>query len=90
MGKLKLDLENVRVESFETSEQETPQGTVQGHISVGVSCYATDCCSDLTDCCPADTSHCSQQFTACCNTGITCPGGNTCAGTCHTGVCICL
>jgi hypothetical protein len=90
MKKLRLDLEGVAVESFETGDAAPPRGTVRGQISIAASCYDTDCCSDVSDCCPANTSFCSQQWTNCCPTGITCPGGNSCAQTCHTGVCICL
>ena len=90
MKKFRLDLESVRVESFETSDLEAQRGTVQGHISVAVSCYDTDCCSDLSDCCPPDTSYCSDQWSACCNTNFSCPGHNTCDNTCHTGICYCL
>jgi hypothetical protein len=90
MKKLKLDLESVQVESFDTSGTQEQPGTVHGQISIAVSCYGTDCCSDVSDCCPVDTSYCSQnQWSLCCQTGITCPGGSTCAVSCHTGLCAC-
>jgi len=89
MKKLKLDLDIVRVESFATAAEETRRGTVGGHISIGVSCYETDCCSDVSDCCPADTSYCTGHWSCGCATGITCPGGSTCAESCHTGLCYC-
>jgi hypothetical protein len=87
MKKLKLDIDAVRVESFATAERDEQRGTVQGHISIEASCYDTDCCSDVTDCC--QSAYCSGHWTCGCPTGITCPGRNTCAESCHTGICYC-
>jgi hypothetical protein len=48
MKKLKLDLSELRVESFESSAQPGQRGTVQGHVSDGSGCYYTACAGPAT------------------------------------------
>ena len=51
MKKLKLEIENVQVESFDTTAAERQRkGTVLGHITAAVSCYDTDCCTPNATC----------------------------------------
>jgi hypothetical protein len=88
--KLKLDIESVRVESFEMGENAN-RGTVVAHISAAVSCYDTDCCTPNPGC-PTyqDTDPCACSGNWTCPGGFSCNGGSTCYQTCHTGQCICI
>jgi hypothetical protein len=54
MRKLRLDVDDVVVESFSVSEKKDAQGTVHGHTGAlgGASCYGT--CTDIDDLCTAD------------------------------------
>ncbi|HVG45837.1 MAG TPA: hypothetical protein VM890_13945 [Longimicrobium sp.] len=45
MKKLKLELDHVRVESFETTAALEAKGTVVGHITAAVSCRDSACCT---------------------------------------------
>jgi hypothetical protein len=74
MSKLKLDLNELRIESFETKDAEEARGTVQAHASAIMTCPST--CASCVTCyatcfasCPANTC-----------------GGNTCGRTCYSCV----
>lgn len=78
MKKLRLELESVRVESFETGDGEN-RGTVVGHITAAVSCYDTDCCTPNPTC--PDT-----YWTGACECGTaewTCAPQATCVYSCR-------
>jgi hypothetical protein len=74
MKKLQLDLSDLRVESFQSSEQAEPRGTVQGHASSPyVTCYYTDCgnpgtcAANMT--CDGAIGRCDPYSGAVCETG---------------------
>ncbi len=75
MNKIKLDLDSLQIESFETTPDESgAKGTVHGLVGSG----EPEFCTDFTICiqiCPQPTIG-----TACPSFGSTC--GNTCGGTC--------
>ena len=80
MKKLKLEIDGVRVESFDTIEA-TPgrTGTVIAHITAAVSCYDTDCCTPNATC---PDSH----YTGPCECGTrewTCIGQVSCVYSCY-------
>lgn len=84
MGKkMKLDVDAVQVESFETSPASGGEGTVHAHATKINSCVPTDCTCE-TDC------GCSGQWTCPGSVPGTCDGGATCYQTCRTGQCICI
>jgi hypothetical protein len=83
MSKLRLELEELAVESFQTlSEAEVPRGTVQAFASVGDStCRQAICYYDTyaPGCTYGDTcaAGCQTNYVTCGNTCYTCDG-NTC------------
>lgn len=81
--KLKLEIENVQVESFDTVPAEAGRGTVRGQIT------AAESCEVVTDCTCRTYCQCTGQWTCPDNPLGTCDGGSTCYGTCHTGACAC-
>jgi hypothetical protein len=92
MKKLRLHVESLAVETFETVVQEDPRGTVAAHAdtdpeSCDYSCHSlwpSDCCTaDLT--CPAS---CGGSCYWTCR--ATCDGHFTCGATCgHTEPNVC-
>lgn len=50
MKKLRLELDTVLVESFETSEVVRERGTVRGHITAALSCRDSQCCTPDPGC----------------------------------------
>jgi hypothetical protein len=42
--KLKLELDEIEVESFDTANEEERSGTVVGHGSAGTGCHTDDVC----------------------------------------------
>ncbi|HEU0013399.1 MAG TPA: hypothetical protein VFQ45_06930 [Longimicrobium sp.] len=78
MKKLTLDLDDLRIESFRTTEQEAEErGTVHAHDQCGCSC----CCTGYTQPCQAtcDTSPSHPGYPSC---GNTCDY-SACYGTCY-------
>lgn len=98
MGKLKLDLNELQVETFDTSPEENEaRGTVQGHYVSGEPEFCTDfticieicplptrgTCASCGNTCGGTCGHSCGGTCASCNTcGGTCTCGNTCGGTC--------
>jgi hypothetical protein len=79
MKKLALDLNQLQVESFETSEARRPEGTVEGYESTG--------CGTIDVCCAAGTeggrtcdTTCNQIICVGCSGATICDV--TCNGTC--------
>lgn len=74
MNKLKLDLDQLTVESFDTNASGiTRRGTVRGHSD---SCFLTDCQFTCADTCNTCGASCGGG----CGSGYSC--GGTCGGTC--------
>lgn len=69
MGKLRLELDDLTVESFETGDEQRRRGTVQGHDTV-----ETEWCTGYPDCLskrcqtPNDTCYGTCGCTENCNT----------------------
>jgi hypothetical protein len=59
MKKLKLDLDTIRVTTFEAAEKAEPRGTVAGHLRT------PDCVLTLDDTC-----WCTEQMTCWCSEDI--------------------
>lgn len=79
MRKLKLELDDIQVESFETNRLEAERGTVRGHVSIANPC--TGQCDTVND------ATCDPEA-GCTNTAAgdyTCIATN-CADQCSTGV----
>jgi len=72
--KLKLNLDQLTVDSFDTSASEKPRGTVFGEQCT---CYTQCTCPG----CPTCDASCNGTCDASCNG--TC-GGNTCGASCNT------
>jgi hypothetical protein len=71
-GKLKLNLEQLSVDSFDTTEAQTPKGTVFGEQCT---CYTNCSCPG----CPTCDASCNGTCDASCNG--TC-GAYSCGGSC--------
>jgi hypothetical protein len=89
MNKLRLDLEELTVDSFQTlPEAETPRGTVQAFASVGDStCFYAICYNETyaPRCTNGDT--CAYScYNSCTTADATC--GNTCDYTCDDATCV--
>jgi len=77
MGKSKLSLDELTVESFSTSEDEAGRGTVAGHqVSEPLVCYTNEFCG-----CNDGVSNRSCRAT--CYDGSGCTGTNTQVNTCR-------
>jgi hypothetical protein len=80
MRKLRLDFEQLTVESFDvTSDALRERGTVRGRISFpALTCDATECYQNTCDTCQSCPASCWQTC------GDTCGGscGGTCGATC--------
>ncbi len=88
MKKLKLDLDQLSVESFDTAPTRSgqPDGTVKGFATLPeiITCFTCDATCSLTCELTCDDPTCST-----CN-GNTCEGtcgGHTCNGTCGENTC---
>lgn len=88
MNKLRLELEELAVESFQTlPEAEAPRGTVQAFASVGDStcrwaiCYYETYAPGCTynDTCAYSCQNCPTNYATC---------GNTCNHTCDDATCV--
>lgn len=80
MRKLKLELETLAVESFDTTEAAERRGTVVGHNS-----NYTVCAGDCSE--PTGGPYCSWScwdFTTSCDTEYTNCGDRTCDNTCNS------
>ena len=71
MGKLTLKIDNLKVESFDTSAEQNSRGTVRGHDT-----WETEWCTGYPDCVsekcqtPKDTCNESCDCTQTCQTPI--------------------
>ena len=90
MRKMKLDVGELDVESFDTAAEKDGRGTVVAHATV----RRDECGPSLALPCPTDdcTETCTTRWTKCdCNTlEWTCYVNSTCYDTCNTGICICI
>ncbi len=79
MEKIRLNLDDLNVESFETTVGPSKQGTVFGHVvTLPYTCNQHTC--ETEDTCPQDT----------CNTCAidpSCDGWHTCINACNTNEC---
>jgi hypothetical protein len=81
MKKLRLTLEDLSVESFQTAPHRQRPGTVAGHGFSDTTCHQIicDCHSNGTEC---------QSNYSCPDTACDCPGtdtcGDSCGGTCDS------
>ncbi len=51
MKKLKLNLDDLKIESFETTPELTGRGTINGHASASCGCTNTDITQECTEAC---------------------------------------
>jgi hypothetical protein len=79
MRKLRLDLEELTVESFEMDEQEGSRGTVQGHAPETWGCDSRGC--DTYWSCEGGASRCDWLCSATNDASCSCPDA-TCSITC--------
>ncbi|HWK90327.1 MAG TPA: pinensin family lanthipeptide [Longimicrobium sp.] len=70
MRKLKLDLEELAVESFETEALREARGTVEGHEQYTYYCNSIECTANGASCV---WSRCNTCESGCETLGITCP-----------------
>lgn len=80
-GKLKLHLEDLAVESFDTSTSEKAKGTVFGEQCTCL----TQCGQDTCPGCPTCDGSCNGTCDATC--GVTCESCFSCGGTCGQYTC---
>jgi hypothetical protein len=96
MKKLKLDLDEMTVESFSTTPESGGKGTVQGYITNWSECGGAYC--SLGGCDTTFNPYCDTAAVTCeygptmnpldvecidaTMAGYTCDGGDTCAATC--------
>ena len=100
MGKLRLDLEQLQVESFTTNDEARERGTVRGNADlIGAgdvampadtfrqSCIIDLCADSWMSGCPTCAGTCFNTCPNTCKTCNTCFGGDSCIGgaTCMTG-----
>ncbi len=75
MNKLKLHLEDLQIDSFQTTPAEKPKGTVFGEQCT---CYTQCTCPG----CPTCDASCNGSCDASCNGTCGASCGATCGGTC--------
>lgn len=87
MQKMKLRLDDLRIDSFSTSDAKGEHGTVHGHDCV----TCTNACNcngtAATDCgCGSNTCYCGTAYTDCGDCELSRDGGNylTCAVECFS------
>lgn len=99
MSKLRLDLEQLEVESFTTDDQARERGTVRGNaemapvgavevpLTLQESCVADVCKETYMSACFTCAGTCFVTCLVSCKTCNTCFGGDSCIGgmTCMTG-----
>jgi hypothetical protein len=74
MKKFRLELDDLRIDSFSTTPAQTPKGTVFGEQCT---CYTNCTCPG----CPTCDASCNGTCDASCNGTCDCPGtGYTCGG----------
>jgi hypothetical protein len=85
MKKFRLELDDLRIDSFSTTPAQTPKGTVFGEQCT---CYTNCTCPG----CPTCDASCNGTCGASCNGTCNCPGdtadyscGGTCDGSCGGG-----
>jgi hypothetical protein len=88
--KIRLELESLDVESFETSAELEERGTVRGNACSDSTCFQNICtCTDEFGNCVASNVNCNSGGTGTGGgTGITCTRVNTCA-TAFQQICSC-
>jgi hypothetical protein len=92
MRKLKLDLEHLTVESFDTEPTAAGEGTVEAHgRTITVECGTCEVSCNPSNCymCPSDGgfhTECCTENTACCSYGCDTSEAYTCGEAC-TAVC---
>jgi len=96
MRKLRLDVHELKVETFHTFLKDDPEaGTVEAYATafqtgVCYSCVAT-CIESCRDTCNNSLDYCTCPDTCedtCGTCWFTC-AGDTCNDTCHTNICAC-
>ena len=94
MKKLKLNLDEIKVESFETNPIQSKIGTVMGHLPESAFCNSEETCNNCGGGTGTNVPACSDVF---CTQGAHCPTGQgwpscyvTGCGTCQTdcGTCV--
>jgi hypothetical protein len=85
-GKLTLKLEDLSVDSFETTLKQKARGTVFGEQCT---CW-TYCGQNTCPGCPTCGASCNGTCDASCNGTCNCPSGDTCAESCYYTDCGCL
>ncbi|MFL5385300.1 MAG: pinensin family lanthipeptide [Longimicrobiaceae bacterium] len=99
MGKLRLDLDQLHVESFATDERERERGTVKGNAELAdgaiaypggtfnQTCMIDFCKDSWMSGCLTCAGTCDNTCPNTCQTCNTCFGGDSCIGgaTCMTG-----
>ncbi len=81
--KLKLKLDDLAVDSFDTTVTETSRGTVFGEQCT---CW-TQCGQNTCPGCPTCDATCNGTCNASCNGTCDCPSGNTCDWSCQATAC---
>ncbi len=81
MKKLKLNLEDLKVESFETVSRKNKKGTINGNAPTWPNdpTCAEECITAFTDPCDTQYNTCDESC------GVSCPA--TCAGSCVGPTC---
>ena len=95
MKKIKLNLEDLRVESFDTSASGKEQdGTVFGQTQIETDCnfsWCLDCTGGAnTNCCPDASAESWASCGTTCQADGTCGNGDTCAGAFSMAETICV
>ncbi|MEM7354333.1 MAG: hypothetical protein AAF657_26240 [Acidobacteriota bacterium] len=87
MKKLKLDLDDLEVESFQTTPEagDSEEGTVYGYLSFGPGNTCDDGCTNNTFCRVCTQLGCTAQTN--CNQN-TCPAGCTDQTNCNQNTCV--
>jgi hypothetical protein len=84
--KLKLNPEDLAVDSFDTTRRETSRGTVFGEQCT---CW-TQCGQNTCPGCPTCDASCNGTCVASCNGTCNCGTDNTCGYSCYNTDCGCL
>jgi hypothetical protein len=82
-AKLKLNLEQLTIDSFDTAAPQKPKGTVFGEQCT---CW-TQCGQNTCPGCPTCDYSCNGTCNASCNGTCNCPTANTCDWSCYATDC---
>jgi hypothetical protein len=85
MKKFRLELDDLRIDSFSTTPSQTPTGTVFGEQCT---CYTNCTCPGCPTCDASCNGTCAASCNGTCDATCDCPGDtmdNSCAGTCGDG-----